>query len=395
VRRLVHILGGGPYQVPTIRRAKQLGLEVLVTDMYQERPGYLIADRHEVIDVVDRERTLEAARRHAVDAVLCDSIDIGVPTAAYVAEQLGLPGIPLATAERFTDKYRMRQSLADAGIESTRLALVGSLEEADAATAQIGFPVVVKPPDSQGSRGVRRVRGPAELADCFAVAQRYSRCGRVIVEEYLEGTEVIVDSLCLGGEVTVLAFGDKVPFGHRPETARRITYPAALDPASTQALIALNQSVVQALGLTNGLTHGEYKVCSGGARLIEIGARGGGAGIFSEVLPHLTGLDLSGIVLDLAFGRRPEPKPAPEGRAANLLFFELPAGRLVGLDGLEEARALPGVRDIVITLRPGDRVAPPQDDTQRPGPAIVLGATRAEVLAISERLERLVRARVA
>src|SRR4051794_30917029 len=90
-RKLLHVLGGGLWQMPTIARARSLGYQVLVTDMYRERPAYAIADYHEVVDVSDREGTLAVAGRYRIDGILCDTTDVGVPTAAYVAERLGLP----------------------------------------------------------------------------------------------------------------------------------------------------------------------------------------------------------------------------------------------------------------------------------------------------------------
>src|SRR5438105_11620272 len=111
-QRLLHVLGGGQWQVPTICRARAMGYRVLVTDVYAERPGYALADLHAVMDITDLEGTLAVARRHGIDGIICDTTDVGVPTAAYVAEKLGLPGIGYETALRFTDKYRMRRWLS-------------------------------------------------------------------------------------------------------------------------------------------------------------------------------------------------------------------------------------------------------------------------------------------
>lgn len=101
---LLHVLGGSPWQVPTVRLAKSMGCRVLVTDWFQERPAYAIADHHEVVDITDREATLAVARRYRVDGIVCDTTDVGVPTAAYVAEQFGLPGLGFQVALNFTNK---------------------------------------------------------------------------------------------------------------------------------------------------------------------------------------------------------------------------------------------------------------------------------------------------
>ncbi len=392
-RELVHVLGGGPFQLPTIQAARALGCRVLVTDMYRERPGYAVADLHERIDVTDQEGTLAAARRHRVDAIVCDSIDVGVPTAAFVADRLGLPGVGYQTALRFTRKHLMRRALARAGLQATRFRVATREQEAARAAREIGYPVVLKPTDNQGSRGVFRVRDEGSLLRAFPEALAKSRQGMVLVEELFPGTEVIVDSLTVGGETLVLGLADKDHFPQHP-TARRITYPATMTPTVQQRLTRLHADIVRALGLRDGFAHGEYMVDGETARLVEVGARGGGSGIFTHVIPHLTGIDTARICVELARGRARRPELHGNGRAANLHFFTLPSGRVQAIEGLPEARAVPGVLQIVLTLGPGDLVAPPRDDSERPGPAIVVGASRDEVLAASRRLDELLRVSV-
>src|SRR5690348_1100749 len=143
--KTLHVLGGGMWQVPTIQLARSMNYRVLVTDMYQQRPGYAFADWHEVIDITDRGQTLAAARRYHINGIVCDTTDVGVPTAAFVAEQEDLPGVGLEIARRFTNKYLMRQTLASAGLPQPEFALAESLAELDVAAEKIGFPLVVKP----------------------------------------------------------------------------------------------------------------------------------------------------------------------------------------------------------------------------------------------------------
>src|SRR5512138_762450 len=181
-RKLLHVLGGGQWQLPTIELARSLGYRVLVTDMYQERPAYAIADLHEVVDITDAEGTLAAARRHGIDGIICDTTDVGVPTMAHVAEALGLPGIGPEAAQRFTNKYLMRKLTMEAGVQSVRHYLVGSLEDLVAGAAALGYPVVVKPPDNQSSRGVHRVDRPAGLRAALEDARRFTRQPKVLVE---------------------------------------------------------------------------------------------------------------------------------------------------------------------------------------------------------------------
>ena len=131
--KLLHILGGGAFQLPSLRLAKNLGYRVLVTDMYPERPAYALADYHEVVNITDLEGTLAVARKYAIDGILCDTTDVGVPTAAFVAERLNLPGIGYEVARNFTNKHRMRVLTQAKGLRCPRFAPAINLGEAQAA----------------------------------------------------------------------------------------------------------------------------------------------------------------------------------------------------------------------------------------------------------------------
>ena len=178
--RLLHVLGGGRWQLPTVKRAKAMGLRVLVTDVYDDRPAYGVADLHEVVDITDQEATLDAARRHGIDAILCDTTDVGVPSAAYVAERLGLPGIGYEVALNCTDKSRMRSLVRHAGLDCPPFATAKRRDEAHAAAASIGYPLVVKPVDNQSGRGVSIVSDESSLDAAFDKALGFTRLGVVL-----------------------------------------------------------------------------------------------------------------------------------------------------------------------------------------------------------------------
>jgi biotin carboxylase len=387
-RKLLHVLGGGQWQLPTIELARSMGYRVLVTDMYQERPAYALADLHEVIDITDGERTLAAARRHHIDGVVCDTTDVGVPTMAYVAEALGLPGIGLETARRFTNKYLMRKLTAEAGVQSVRHRLASTLAELEEAAELFGYPVVVKPADNQSSRGVRRVDVRAGLAAAWLDARRFTRLPTVLVEEFLRGTEITVEGLMMGGRYYTLAISDKDHFSHRPEVANRLTYPGAFDDRVMQTIRATNEAVVRTLGLQNGVTHAEYMVDGGSVSLVEIAARGAGSYVYSHIAPHVSGIDAPRLYLQFVMGEAPAVNDPGTRRAANLEFFSFPAGRVTAIRGVEEARALPGVAMILLEFGVGDVLRPPEDDRSRPGLMVVLGDTRAEVLSVSAAVKR-------
>jgi carbamoyl-phosphate synthase large subunit len=393
--KLLHVLGGGQWQLPTIELAKSMGYRVLVTDMYQERPAYALADLHEVVDITDAEGTLQAARRHGIDGIICDTTDVGVPTMAYVAEALGLPSIGREAAQRFTNKHLMRELTAAAGVQEVRHYCVDSLADLVAGAAALGYPVVVKPADNQSSRGVHRVDRPAGLGAAWEDARQFTRQPTVIVEEFLRGTEITVEGLMLDGTYYTLAISDKDHFPHRPEVANRLTYPGAFDDRVMQTIRETNEAVVRTLGLRSGVTHAEYMVHGGKAALVEIAARGAGSFVYSHIAPHVSGIDAPRLYLQFVMGERPTATDPGSRRAANLEFFSFPAGRVTAIHGVEEARALPGVAKILLEFGVGDELRPPEDDRSRPGLMVVLGDTREQVLAVSDEIKRTVRVEVA
>ena len=214
--RLLHVLGGGRWQLPTVKRAKAMGLRVLVTDMYDERPAYGVADLHEVVDITDQEATLDVARRHGIDAIVCDTTDVGVPSAAFVAERLGLPGIGYEVALNCTDKSRMRSLVRDAGLDCPAFAAMNHRDEGVAAAARIGYPLVVKPVDNQSGRGVSIVADDASLDAAFDKALGFTRRGVVLMEGVETGTEIIVDGFVDTRGCHVLGIARKSPYPENP-----------------------------------------------------------------------------------------------------------------------------------------------------------------------------------
>jgi biotin carboxylase len=388
--KLIHILGGGAWQVPTIRLARNLGYRTLVTDMYVERPGYALADTYEVVDITDLEGTLEVARRHRIDGIICDTTDVGVPTMAYVAEKMGLPGIGYSTALNFTNKHRMRTLCRAAGVPSPEFELVRSLNEMKLAADRIGLPVVIKPVDSQSSRGVHAIRQVEEAEALWADALGWSRARAVIVESFLDGVEVTVESVCLDHEVFIVGVSEKDHFRHRPEVACRLTYPANQPQPVFDRIRSVNAMAVRALGLRTGVTHGEYMVVAGEVYLVEIAARGAGSCVFSHIVPYLAGIPVPQLYLAFMLGEAWTTRPLHLSRAANLAFFDFPRGRVKSIRGAEQARREPAVQELLLEFGPGDTLSPPIDDRSRQGLVVVFGETRQEVLEITERVFRTV-----
>ncbi|MDP1650476.1 MAG: ATP-grasp domain-containing protein [Rubrivivax sp.] len=385
-RRLLHVLGGGPWQLPTVKRARELGYRVLVTDMYRERPAYALADLHEVVDITDLDATLAVARRYRVDGILCDTTDVGVPTAAYVAERLGLPGMGYETALNFTDKARMRERTGRAGLRQVRHDAVDSLSGLQAAAAQIGLPAVVKPVDSQSGRGVTIVLDSSTLETAWNFAVNHSRLRRVIVEQLVEGTEVIVDGLVVDGNVMLLTIATKTPYADNPTISSRICYLSGEHFERIRPILEpANRSVIAALGLRTGIFHAEYMLSGGDVVPIDVAARGGGVTIYRHVLPHVSGVDAMSTVIRLAMGEPVRLQPSPIRRGASIDFLRMPEGRLTRIEGAEAAAQEPGIAALHFNVGAGDTVGPLLHKDDRPGFIVALAETSDAAVDCAER----------
>lgn len=369
---LLHLLGAGPWQLATLRRARALGLRVLVSDGMASRPGFAEADEHALADISDAEATLAVSRRHGVDGILCDTTDTGVVTAAIVADALGLPGPGAEAARACCDKHAMGLRAASAGLPVAPSLLLQGRDPIPRVPSVPG-PWVVKPVDNQSGRGVAVVGDPAGIPDAVQAARALSRSGRVLVQSRVAGTECIVDSLVVDGRVHLLGIASKRPYADNPTIASHITYGgvAADDEAR---LTDANRRLVAAIGLRQGLVHAEFLLGTSGPVPIDVAARGGGVLIYPTVLPHVSGVHAMDAAIDLALGRRPVPAPQTRRRGAQVRFLRAAVpGRIRAIRGVEPARAMPGIAAVRINQAVGDLTGSLRHKDDRLGFVVALG----------------------
>jgi biotin carboxylase len=325
-----------------------------------------------------------------VQLVLAEGTDRFVPAAAYINERLGLPGIDRATAQRFTNKYVMREALQGSGVCMPRYAEVHSADEAARRAENWGFPVVLKPKASQASVGVQRIDTAQQLQASFGGTMRESNDGTVLLEEFVDGPEVTVEAFSLQGRCCVLAVSEKEHYAHNPCVARRLAYPPRLPDETVAAIEITGQRVVEWLGLRDGLSHAEYRIRGGVPYLVEVAARGGGNAIASTIVPHVSGIDVYGLLIRRLLGESVD-MPRRLHRAAVLEFLDVPPGTVRAIQGLEQIRSEGLVADIQLSFEVGDTIAAPLTDTARVGYFIALGDARDDIDWRSARVLELLR----
>lgn len=347
MKKIAMVLGAGRSQLNTINLCKKYGYEVLVVSIPGDFPGFLIADYVENVDVRDKELVYELAKKYEIDAILSAQLDEAVPTIAYVAQKMGLPGIKYEIAVAFQNKEKMRAKANAAGINNPLYFATNDINELQAYASQIGFPLIIKPVDSSASRGVSKVNSPKELLMAYEKAMSFSNIRKVIIEECIQGTGYSVDAITINGNVLNLDIGVKTDFCLDDKFITKDTIMIDADSAKNNSemlkTLEANKLLIERMGLTQGITHAEYIVRDGEVYLVEIAARGGGVFISSDLVPLITGVDIEDIYVKQALGFDVSEKISIKKGCAAFLCYLLPSGTIVAIEGINQINSFPGV----------------------------------------------------
>jgi biotin carboxylase len=369
-KKTIMILGAGTMQIPALTTAKKKGWRVIAMDGNPEAPGAGLADIFEPVDLKDTETLLERARHYkgtsGLDGVFTAGTDFSV-SVAFIAENLGLPGIPVETAQNATNKARMRRLFALHGVPGPVSISCGP-DGLDSLSRFPGsFPVVVKPVDNMGARGVQMIDGPLALKAACEKALRYSRSGEVIIEEFIPGPEFSVDALIYKGRVHACGIADRhiyfppffVELGH--------TFPSCADKKILDDVEEVFRCGIKALGIDNGAAKGDIFHTGKTAVAGEIAARLSGGYMSGWTCPYAFGVDITGAAMDIAMGLPPgDLTPQRAWTSAERAFISIP-GRAAAISGLEEALATPGVQDVFTRAEAGAPVKFPENNIEKCG----------------------------
>ena len=401
MRRAILILGGGTMQMPAIREAHGLDLEVHVVDGNARCLGASRVDHFHHIDLRDRDALLKRARDiENLSAVFTAGTDFSA-SVAWISEALGLPGISFETSMDATDKGRMRRRLAAAGVPIPRFhvvepALTASEVETvvEEIVAELGLPLVCKPVDNMGARGVRLAPDRATLTAAVAAARTVSQSGRVIVEERIPGSEFSLDAIVVRDDIIITGIAERhiyfepwfVELGH--------TIPATLDDAERIALEDTFRAGVRALGIDHGAAKGDIFLVTDDDRprgvVGEIAARLSGGFMSGWTYPASSGVPLTRLGLRVALGE------VPSGEDFRPRWDRVAVERaLISAPGCIEAISIPdgrpdGVEELFVQRAVGDVVAPPTNNVEKVANVIACADTRDEAERIAiDYLERI------
>lgn len=304
----VLLLGGSYFQIPSVTTAKRLGYYTITCDYLPDNPGHKYADEYYNVSTTDKEAVLNLAKKLKVDGVVCYASDPAATTAAYVSEKMGLPTSPYESVEILSNKDKFRKFLSENGFNTPK-AKGYSQDEIQTALQELGefkFPVMVKPTDSSGSKGVKKIERPEDLTAAVDDALKYSRCKRFIIEEYVEmyGYQIAGDGFSVDGKLKFRCFANEHfdSTGLNPNVPTGESFPYNM-PARVhqkihdeiQKLLTLLKMKTQAYNFDIRLDKDEN------VYLMEVGPRSGG-NLIPQVIKYATGVDLVEYVIKAATG---------------------------------------------------------------------------------------------
>lgn len=382
----VMILGAGVYQLPLIKKAKELGIYTIVVSIPGDYPGFNYADKVYYINTTDIETVLAVAQKEQIDGITTCGTDVAIATIGVVCDAMGLKGISKEAAIKSCNKSLMKDALMEGGVrcaKGIKMSITDRLEEAKAICDSLTYPVVIKAVDSSGSRGITVVKCEDEIESAIESVKKVTRCETYLIEEFLSGDEIGADAFVLDGKVRfILPHGKYVYFA---ETGVPVGHylPYENEEISRDTIEQVEKAIL-ALGYDNCAVNADIMIHDEKAYVIEIGARAG-ATCIPELISIYQGYDYYEKILRAAMGEEVGFERIAEkscAGAAKLLYSEE--------DGIVEKIEVPESDFIVykeLDVACGDAVQKFRLGPHRIGHIVTKGSSVKEA---SDRLEQVI-----
>lgn len=387
------IVGASVLQLPAILKAKEMGLNVAVVDFNPQAIGIPYADKYYNASTMDEDAVLAAAEDYKPDGIMTLATDMPMRGVAKTSDKLNLHSINYETAVKATDKYDMIKAFKEHDVPSPWFFVVDTLEELKEHDSDVTFPCIIKPTDNAGSHGVAKVYSFQELLDNYEYAHSCSRHGKVIIEEFLDGPEVSVEVMVVNGVVNILQITDKITTEAPHFVELGHTQPSQLPMETQEAIRKVTIAACKAIGIDKGPAHVEMKVTNRGPVMIELGARMGGDNITTHLVPLSTGIDMVGSTIKVALGEEPDIEPSLHCGSA-IRYFQVPFGTIKAIENVDEAKQIPGVKQITFTKEVGEESTPIHCSNDRIGFVIAQGATAKDAIKACEEAMKVVQIKI-
>ncbi|MBN2167001.1 MAG: ATP-grasp domain-containing protein [Marinilabiliaceae bacterium] len=383
--KTILIFGAGLNQYNLIQAAKNLGISSIVLDPNPVAPGKNIADYFYHVAGADYEMTKQIALKHHVNGLATTQMEKPLRLMAQLAQELNLLFHSKEVVERSLDKWLMKQAFAHNGVPCAKGYLLKNQNEVDKSICdKVGYPLIMKPKDATSSQGVFKVDCYEQVIKNREKTSYYSQNGEIILEEYLPGNEYSVESITYHGNTTIIQHTEKfiTPFPYTVEMGH--LQPAHLNIHQKNQIDRVVKAAINAIGIDNSASHAEIKLTPDGPKMVEIGARGGGDFISSNLTLASTGVNMDEAIINVALDEKPQVYQRLN-QFSFIKYFELPVGKKI--IKIEDYSTLFSYKNLVfanIAIKPGEKVEQITESKKRPGFVIVKGKNRSQVLNLAK-----------
>lgn len=378
------ILGGNRLNIPSIEEVRDNGFEVWLADGNPNAAGFDVADHKIVANISDSVEVFNKIKGIKVDGIVAMA-EAGVRTVAILCEKLGLSSISVSAAFNATSKLAMRKLWANTGY-STGFSSAKNIDEAKAAISYLGgYPLVFKPDESfGGSRGVSVVKEDNQFLQAFKFAQNASRNQIVVIEKCISGDEYSCEVLIYRGKHSILAIGQKVksPLPFRVDLSVR--YEPDFSDEENKEINTMCSTAIDRLGIRQGVAHIEFAKTNSGFQLFELGARCGG-GHTPIIAKHVSGVSEFLEYCRISCGMSPKHFVPEKHWGAEYRFLVFPEGIVHEVLVPRELRKEKNLIDLVVDIKPGEKIFPLNTTSDRSGCIVTKGVTRLEAVNNAER----------
>lgn len=319
------LLGGIRYLLPVIQAAHEQGYYVITADYLPDNIAHKYSDEYVNVSIIDKEAVLRVAREKEIDGIMSFGVDPGVVSASYVQEQMGLPSFgPHESVVILQNKDKFRKFLLENGFNVPWAYSFSSVEEALDNKDKFSYPLIVKPTDSAGSKGVTRVDNKDNLEGALKYTLKFSLKGRIIVEEFIEKIGCSSDSECFSvdGKLVFVSFSSQRfdEYAINPFVPAAFSWPSTFTKNQEDYLISELQRLLCLLNLKSSVFNVETRIgIDGKPYIMEVSPRGGGNRL-CEMIRYATGIDLIGNAVRVAMG---EPIVGLEQKSYNGYWAEI------------------------------------------------------------------------
>ncbi len=361
----VLVIGGGKWQVPIVKKVKELGFECICSNLYENSEAFSFADYSYVANVLDKETNLEIAIKHQVDAVITDQTDIAVNTVAYINEKLNLLGIKIDDAKAFTNKLLMRKNISVKGLSHPNYEVCKSVEDVVAFFKEQNKPIIIKPLNNQSSRGVNYISSLDTIPNLVKDTLANSNEEIFLAEEYIQGIELTAEGYKFKNtNHCTLGVSKKTHYNNIIGVAQSLQYQKTFEEFDIDELKRINDEIFKNLPFC--ITHVEYKYFNKKFYLVEAAIRGGGTRISSDIVPIHSGYDINKfLIYDLLDIKFKKEKSCSTSDFVILKFLDFKEGKVKQIN--HKCNKNPNIIDWELEFKKGHQIQSPNDDRSRLG----------------------------